>query len=1192
MAYLTLNFLGQFHAAYNDRVLSGFESNKVRALLAYLAVETDRAHPREQLATLLWPGYREESARGNLRHTLYKLRHLLTNVSRGNGAATEWFASSRASISFTPLAPYQLDVREFTTLLQQCASHPHSQLAQCEVCLARLQQAVEQYRGDFLAGLAIDDSTPFEEWRRLKQEALHRQALTALEQLAAAHEARGNHELAHAYALRQLEMEPWREEAHRQIMRSLAHSGQPQAALAQFNACCKILATEFGSEPAAATLALYAQIRAGAFPVTSVLSVTTGERAVLPLCAPSPAPIPIPANALAPLTAFVGRRGELAAILRQLHDPTARLLTLVGAGGMGKTRLALEIARQLSAVHSTTAVGNPSAMHTMEDLPRFADGIIFVELAPLRTDSEIVTAIITALGVNTQGKDPRDYLLQFLRDKRLLLLLDNCEHLPDVADLIVDLLQGAPALRVLATSRARLKVQGEHLYPVQGMRYSLDLTLATADEASAVRLLVQSVRRVQPTFTLTEANLPAALRICQLVDGMPLGLELAATWADLLPLTTIVQEIEQNLDFLAADWRNAPERQRSLRAVFNWSWQMLSADEQQVFGHLAIFRGGFTHAAAQAVTGASLRVLTNLWHKSLLVARPDEGRYELHELLRQFAAQQVTADPTELAALAQRHGHFYLAFVTDRQERLMGREPRSAVGELQADLDNIRQAWQWAVAQGESQMLGQCTLGIAKLYDHLGLLAERNQLFALAIAALQQPVAVGTDVATARARQQILARFLALQASGLVAQGRFDEVLALAQQAIALGAANDGWEGESLGYMAWGQSCYRQGKLAEAQQHVGQALALARRYRPLSPALTLLNDVEATALIWLAGIAKDEGALPQAYDYLMAALQLSQALGNVRGETRVRFNLASLAWIRRDYQTARQAYEQALAMAQQVGDPLAAGICYLELGEVLRMQGEYGGAYQALAQAQAIFTQIGDFIQNAYAITCLGCLCVYLGDFTAAGHLHQQAAAYSNSLDSAIVKYQGLLLQALFAHISGEQRTAQTVAYNCWQVAQATKSSSRQARALVLLGHAAAALQDHPAAATAYEQAAILFDAMGYRTSAAAEARAGLAALALQQGYPAQALALVTEFLPHLLDDSVVVGVDEPFYTYLTGYQVLVANEDSRAQALLQHGYNRLLTYADQIADPALRHSFLHNVPVHYALQQAYLTTR
>jgi tetratricopeptide (TPR) repeat protein len=472
------------------------------------------------------------------------------------------------------------------------------------------------------------------------------------------------------------------------------------------------------------------------------------------------------------------------------------------------------------------------------------------------------------------------------------------------------------------------------------------------------------------------------------------------------------------------------------------------------------------------------------------------------------------------------------------------------------------------------------------------LLTERNQLFALAIAALQQPGAVVTNTATARCQQQILSRFLALQAGGLVAQGRVDEVQQLAQQAVALGAANDGWEGESFGYLAWGQSCYRQGKLAEAQQHFGQALTLARRYRSLLPALTLLNDVEATALIWLAGIAKDEGALPQAYDYLMAALQLCQTLGNVRSETRVRFNLASLAWVKRDYPTARQVYEQTLAMAQQVGDPLAAGICYLELGEVLRMQGDYGGAYQALAQAQTIFTRIGDFIQNAYAITCLGCLCVYLGDFTAAGHLHQQAAAYSDSLDSAIVKYQGLLLQALFAHISGEQRTAQTVAYNCWQVAQATKSSSRQARALVLLGHAAAALQDHPAAATAYEQAAILFDAMGYRTSAAAEAHAGLAALALQQGYPAQALALVTEFLPHLLDDSGVVGVDEPFYTYLTGYQVLVANEDSRAQALLQHGYKRLLTYADQIADPALRHSFLHNVPVHYALQQAYLTTR
>ena len=927
---------------------------------------------------------------------------------------------------------------------------------------------------------------------------------------------------------------------------------------------------------------------------TAVTASEPGPASIRETVAPPapPGPAGIPHHLPAQLTPFVGREHELADLLTQLRQPHLRLLTLVGAGGMGKTWLALEAARRLSAAPAIPGAIHPSAMTTGEDLPDFADGIVFVELAPLRADSEIVAAIITALGGNIQGQEPRTYLLQFLRDKRLLLILDNCEHLPDVADLIVELLQRAPALRIIATSRARLHVQGEQLYPVQGMGYSLDLTLATASEASAVRLFVQSVRRVQPTFSLTETNLPAVVRICQLVDGMPLGLELAATRADLLPLTTIAQEIEQNLDFLAADWRNKPERQRSLRAVFHWSWQMVSAEEQQIFGRLAIFRGGFTHAAAHAVTGASLRVLTNLCHKSLLVARPGEGRYEFHELLRQFAAQQLATDPAEAASLGQRQAGFYLDLVASRLAQLVGREPRLAVTVLQADLDNIRQAWRWAVEQGDSQALGQCTLGLSKLYEQLGLLTERNQLFALAIAALQQPGAVVTNTAPARCQQQILSRFLALQAGGLVAQGRVDEVQHLAQQAIALGAANDGWEGESFGYLAWGQSCYRQGKLAEAQQHFGQALTLARRYRPLLPALTLLNDVEATALIWLAGIAKDEGALPQAYDYLMAALQLCQMLGNVRGETRVRFNLASLAWVKRDYPTARQVYEQTLAMAQQVGDPLAAGICYLELGEVLRMQGDYGGAYQALAQAQTIFTRIGDFIQNAYAITCLGCLCVYLGDFTAAGHLHQQAAAYSDSLDSAIVKYQGLLLQALLAHISGEQRRAQTAAYNCWQVAQATKSSSRQARALVLLGHAAAGLQDHPAAATAYEGAATLFDAIGYRFSAAAEARAGLAALALHQGDPAQALALVTEFLPHLLAGDEVIGVDEPFYTYLTCYQVLAANGDSRAQAILDHGYTRLTTCADHIPDPALRHSFLHNVPIHRALQEAYLLTR
>jgi len=187
MTHLTLNFLGQFHAAYDDRPLNGFESNKIRALLAYLAMEADRPHPRTQLATLLWPDYQEESARGSLRHALHQLRQTLAVATGSNGEAPPWLLTSRTMIQFNGATPYTLDVQTFTTLLHQCASHSHAQLAHCEACLNRLQQAVASYRGDFLAGLAINDSIPFEEWRRLKQETLHLQALAALEQLATAY---------------------------------------------------------------------------------------------------------------------------------------------------------------------------------------------------------------------------------------------------------------------------------------------------------------------------------------------------------------------------------------------------------------------------------------------------------------------------------------------------------------------------------------------------------------------------------------------------------------------------------------------------------------------------------------------------------------------------------------------------------------------------------------------------------------------------------------------------------------------------------------------------------------------------------------------------------------------------------------------------------------------------------------------
>lgn len=257
MASFSLSLLGGFQVERDGATVAAFESNKVRALLAYLAVERERTHPRAKLATLLWPDHPEAMARSNLRHVLHQLRHTLTDLT------TPLLLTTYQTVECNPNFVLNVDVSRFTELLAACAQHSHPALAECQVCIERYRQAAQLYQGDFLAGLSFYGSEPFEEWAVIQREYLHRQALTIFFTLAAHHAAQGDYDQAQHYVRRQLELEPWSEEAHRQLMRILAYNGQRSAALAQYNQCRKILTDELGVDPDAETVALYEEIRTG-----------------------------------------------------------------------------------------------------------------------------------------------------------------------------------------------------------------------------------------------------------------------------------------------------------------------------------------------------------------------------------------------------------------------------------------------------------------------------------------------------------------------------------------------------------------------------------------------------------------------------------------------------------------------------------------------------------------------------------------------------------------------------------------------------------------------------------------------------------------------------------------------------------------------------------------------------------------
>lgn len=421
----------------------------------------------------------------------------------------------------------------------------------------------------------------------------------------------------------------------------------------------------------------------------------------------------------APGTELVGRVRELARLEELLVSPAARLVTVVGAGGMGKSRLALELCRRWQKDSAIAERGS--------ELP-CADGIHWVELAPLTEPAGLVSLLADALGFALSAeRSPLEQLVDCLRGKRILLVLDNFEHLLSAAGAVARLLEGAPELRVLVTSRERLGLHAEALLGLTGLK--------TADpeqggEAlSALTLFTASARRQAPDFELLAAERSAALQLCRALGGLPLGIVLAASWVSVLSVGEIAREIDRDLDFLSTEARDVPNRQRSLRAVFEHSYRLLGPGERAVFARISSFRGGCTRPAAEAVALTSLRTLASLANKSLIRREPRRGRYEVHELARQFAEEKLRERPAEQAAARDRHAAYFAEFLAARERHLCSAERSPALREIDDELGNIRTAWDWMLEHAQLALIDRAIAALAVYFEYRGVGGDSHALF-------------------------------------------------------------------------------------------------------------------------------------------------------------------------------------------------------------------------------------------------------------------------------------------------------------------------------------------------------------------------------------------------------------------------------------------------------------------------------
>jgi predicted ATPase/DNA-binding CsgD family transcriptional regulator len=642
-------------------------------------------------------------------------------------------------------------------------------------------------------------------------------------------------------------------------------------------------------------------------------------------------------------------------------------VTLLGVGGVGKTRLALEVARTLTPA---TNSGSP-----------FTHGVVFVPLAALTTheahDDGIATAIAGALGVILSGDEsPAQQVRHYLQDKALLLVLDNMEQLVTGAGFIATLLRDAPALKALVASRSRLGLRGEWIVSLDGLPFPEENENAVppTDEYAALELFTQAARASTPDFTLTPESVPAAVRICRLVAGLPLGIELAASWVNVLSCDEIADEIERSLDFLTSSTLDLPERQQSLRAVFASSWDLLDPNEQHALRRLAALRGSFTREAAAAVAGATLSTLASLLNKSLVRRADISGRYALLEPLRQYAAEQL-AMRDEADLVAERHATYYLTLLAGRKAALRGPQQQAALDQLGVELAHIRDAWRWAVAHTHA-IMPEAIDSLFHYYDMRSWFGEG----ALVFATLSEATSTRLDD-----RQAALVHGMALARQGWFTfyLGRQIEAKALLEQSLSVLRAN-GADAElifSLNYLA--AVCQYLGEYDQSRTLGQESLAITEQ----------INDQYGRAVICniLGQVAYECGDYAEARAWSQQSLTIEEQIGNRWSMAFSLTNLGKVAYAQGNYTEARALVTQSLAIRESIRDTRGVTTCLSWLGAIAVALNEPAEAAASYAQSLALAREIGNRWGVTASLIQFGQLATAQGQHIAAARLFHDA---------------------------------------------------------------------------------------------------------------------------------------------------------------------------------------------------------
>ncbi|MGD8586414.1 MAG: BTAD domain-containing putative transcriptional regulator, partial [Chloroflexota bacterium] len=790
-------------------------------------------------------------------------------------------------------------------------------------------------------------------------------------------------------ARQQLVLDPWHEEGYRQLMRALDGMGLRSDALAQYESCREILKSELGVEPEWATKTLYEQIKEGRARIIDAKG----------LSATSQLPILRLPKQLIPL---VGREQEIDKLREDITNPACRMITIVGAGGVGKTSLALDVAWQ--AVRD------------------FNDGACFVPLESLQASAgedlqgKLAAAIGVALELTFSGIDAiYQQLYRYLSDKEMLLLLDNFEHLmtrPDgstdstIAAFLVTLMERAPAVKILITSRERFGIPAEYVLTLTGLAVpDVSTGLPALTDYSSVRLFVEQASRIQRDFELTPENGPAVAEICRLVDGLPLAIELAARWVAHFTCSEIASAIQENLNFLAAESPQVIERHQSIRATFSYSWRMLTADEQRMLARLSIILGQFSREAALAITQGSLGTLVRLQGKSLL-RQEKPGYYSLHELLRQFVVEKLADEPAEeINRLRRRYCTYYLEELVEQGRGFNQDWTGEAIKEIAGNIGNIRSAWSWALDLGYFDLVSQALQPLYHYYRIQGLFHEAQQLFSQATGHFRALLDQKQDD---RLLEELLGR-------SLLRQGRLAWILADMQRASLLLQESldhlrkaDTQIDLARGYAYLGERALNVGRFTEARVLLDKALILYRQERD--------NDGIAFTLALEGVNASLTGQFAEANRFFEEGITMSRLGGNRRLEGRGMHDWGMILLQQGKIEQAASLFKDSLAIAKELDLAMPIAFNQSMLARTDRHIGHNEHARLRLENSLSILEGSGYAVYTIKALSMRGEVLAILDQPDEARKSLENALAQLSRLQpTALVTFRHLTLDFLLA---------------------------------------------------------------------------------------------------------------------------------------------------------------------------------